>query len=211
MSIAAGWTGASEEFVTLMRERLIVAQSTHEQGKAKEIELKMLIDKGNQATTLNNYNDAIEYYKKALALDPTIAEVHYNLGITYAGKGMADEAIAEYKKALAITPNDAEIQNNLGAVYLNQRIESEALSACLKAIALDPDLPAAHYNLGIIYERKGQKAAAADYFYKAGLLYLKEGDREWAIKAHKALKGTHATQLEEALLEKLNADATLKK
>jgi len=211
VSIIAQWTGTSEATATLIREKLIVAQSTHEHGKAKEIELKMLIDKGNQAFTLAQYSDAIEYYKRAIALDPTIAEVHYNLGMTYANMGMAEEAIAEYNKALVITPNDPEIHNNLGAVYLNKGMLGEAITECQKAITLNPELPAAHYNLGIINDRKGQKTLAADYFYTAGVIYLKEGDRKWALKAHKALKATHATPLEKALLEKLNADATLKK
>ena len=44
---------------------------------------------------------------------------------------------------------------------------------------------------------------AADYFYKAGLMYLRKGDKEGSAKAYEGLKRTTSKKLEQALYKKL--------
>lgn len=52
------------------------------------------------------YDDAIEAYKKSLALNPKNAEAHYNLGALYArGNGDPAQAIASYRAYLELAPN----------------------------------------------------------------------------------------------------------
>lgn len=45
---------------------------------------------------------AIEYYQKAMAINPNFAPVHNDLGNAYHSQGRLEEAISEYKKALAL-------------------------------------------------------------------------------------------------------------
>ena len=79
----------------------------------------------------------------------------------------------------------------------------EAVSAYKKAVDINPDLTVTHYNLGVVYLVNGLDPMAADYFYKAGLMYLKKGDRESAAKAYEGLKRTTSKKLEQALYEEL--------
>jgi tetratricopeptide (TPR) repeat protein len=87
----------------------------------------------------------------------------------------------------------------------------EALSEYKKAVAISPDLPPANYNLGHYYFRKGSNSLAADYLHKAGLLFLKQGNREWALRAYKVLKLTNSKELEQSLFEKLHPESKQKK
>jgi tetratricopeptide (TPR) repeat protein len=48
-------------------------------------------------------------------------DMHYNLGVFYAGEMNYDRALEEFKKAVDINPNDAKAQYNLGYIYAEQR------------------------------------------------------------------------------------------
>ena len=50
-------------------------------------------------------DEAIAEYRKAVELDPDIADSHNNLGLALYGKGQLDEAIAEYRKAIELGPD----------------------------------------------------------------------------------------------------------
>ena len=52
-----------------------------------------------------NFNKAIRYYKKALALQPNDAVFHYNLGSSYWGKHQYDLAAQQYHAAYALDPD----------------------------------------------------------------------------------------------------------
>jgi Tfp pilus assembly protein PilF len=111
---------------------------------------------GNTYDKMGRFNEAISEYKKALAINPNLAEAYVNLGSVYVEKGGFNEAISEYKKALAINPNFAEAHVNLGSVYEKKGRLDEAISECRKALGINPDLAAAHTNLGVAYHKKGE-------------------------------------------------------
>jgi len=48
-------------------------------------------------------------------------DMHYNLGVFYAGEMNYDRALEEFKKAVEINPNDAKAHYNLGYIYAEQR------------------------------------------------------------------------------------------
>ena len=50
-----------------------------------------------------HYDEAIEQFKKVISLDPTVANAHDNLGLTYVQKGMLSEGIAEIQKAIELS------------------------------------------------------------------------------------------------------------
>jgi tetratricopeptide (TPR) repeat protein len=169
------------------------------------------LKKGNKAYDAKNYDEAISMYKKAIAINPDLAEPHANLGAVYAKKGMLDEAIAEYKKAIAINPDLAEPHVDLGIAYGKKGMLDESIAESKKVIAINPNDADAHHNLGVAYWEKGNLSLSADYFYKAGLLYLKQGNREKALRSYEDLKLTNSKELEQALFEKLYPELKQKK
>ncbi|NET07413.1 MAG: tetratricopeptide repeat protein [Symploca sp. SIO2B6] len=63
-----------------------------------------------QAGALKN---AINYYRQAIALQPSLALAHYNLGVAFQEQGKLEEAIDSYQQALELNASDAEVYNKL--------------------------------------------------------------------------------------------------
>ena len=65
----------------------------------------------------DNFEKAIECYKKAIELDPEYPCVHNDLGIIYFYLDEPSKSIKEFKKALKIDPNYLGAYTNLAIVY----------------------------------------------------------------------------------------------
>jgi tetratricopeptide (TPR) repeat protein len=103
---------------------------------------------------------AMAAYRRALAIDPDLADAHLNLGRLLHEGGDPARAETHYRRALAIDPGDALAAYNLGVALQDRQQPREAAAAYEQAIALDPTLADAHFNLSGIYEQLGEKAAA---------------------------------------------------
>jgi len=120
--------------------------------------------------TLGEYDKALEYYQKALAIvekvfggeHPFTASSHNNIGAVYDAKGEYDKALEYYQKALAISekilglenPSTASSHNNIAWLYYEMQNYQEAAKMMQKAIdVLEKVLPANHPNL--INAKKG--------------------------------------------------------
>ena len=177
------------------------AETTSTAGEADE-----WLAKGNTAYEAKNYDEAITCYKKATELDPAFASAYYNLGIIYAAKGLLDEAVSAYKKVLTINPDYYAARNNLATAYITIGMFDEAITELKQVLASNPDLPHAHFNLGECYLSKGNSSLAADHYYKAGVLFVDRGDKDWAQKSYDSLQRANAEKLAKSLLEKMNEE-----
>jgi predicted O-linked N-acetylglucosamine transferase (SPINDLY family)/ADP-heptose:LPS heptosyltransferase len=91
---------------------------------------------------------AIDFLRKALALDPRLVPAHNDLGIFLHGRGLLVEAEACYCRALDVAPHFAEAMNNLGAVLAERGRLEDASAWYSRAIAERRDYAEAHNNLG---------------------------------------------------------------
>jgi len=99
-------------------------------------------------------------YRRALALDPTRADAHVNLGRLLHERGEAAAAAEEYGLALRLRPEDSTAAFNLGVAFEDLGRDLDALDAYEKATAFDPDHADAFFNLAGVCERVGRPAAA---------------------------------------------------
>ncbi len=77
--------------------------------------------------------------RKALELDPNIAEAHAQLAFLYMQRWQWRDAEAEYRRALELNPNDAAAYRGFGAGWLMlQGRMDEALAMSQRALELDP-------------------------------------------------------------------------
>jgi tetratricopeptide (TPR) repeat protein len=180
--------------------RSFTAKPVIEKNRPEEQEW---FDKAYQASLAGKYDEAIEYYKKAIGINPDFAAAHANLGVTYMNKGRLKEALVTLQKALALDAQNAGAQYNLGLVYDKMGKLDEAILAYEQSIAINPRFARAYQNLGIAYFDKNLKPMAAECFYKAALLFDKQGETGSALKAYDALTLTESKELEQALSEKL--------
>ncbi len=130
---------------------------------------------------MGKWDEAIETYKKALAVNPNDVRTNHDLGFSLYKKGALDEAIAQCKKAIALDSEFAPPYYISGVIYLEKKMFKEAVPVFKKALEITPDYPAAHRNLGQAYKELGKNISGADHYYQAGILYLKENNREEAL------------------------------
>ena len=101
-----------------------------------------------------NYAEALAHLRKAVELEPQIAECHYNLANTLAKLGRFDEMAAEYRRTLEIDPDYVEAHNNFGAAFYGRGQFDEAIAEFQAALNIKPDYTDARDNLGIAQSRR---------------------------------------------------------
>lgn len=77
---------------------------------------------------MNQLDEAIAAYRRALDLDPNHTLAHFNLGNALRNKGRLDEAIEEYRAAIGLKPDYAEVHCNLGLLLQQQGKYAEGLA-----------------------------------------------------------------------------------
>ncbi|MDR1341699.1 MAG: tetratricopeptide repeat protein [Prevotellaceae bacterium] len=110
---------------------------------------------------------AVEHWKKALGIDSSKANLHYNLGNAYYDLGAKRQAIENFQKAVGINPADAAAYSNMGIAYYDLDEKSRAIACFQKAIDVNPGYAAAYYNMGQAYRGLGSQSQALDYYQKA--------------------------------------------
>lgn len=90
---------------------------------------------------------AIETTKEAIALDPDVGDLYYNLGSLYLKKGMIEDAVREFKKAIRSDRNDIDAYNNLGVAYARAGKYKEAVDEFKKVLCFNPLHGEARKNL----------------------------------------------------------------
>ena len=106
---------------------------------------------------------AIEYFKKALELDPEYSLAYAGLGDAYAQRQWRfgyplhwlDSSVAMSEKALEIDPNSAEAFKALGLAYEYKGWLRQALESNEKAVALNPSHQDAVANTGWVHWMRG--------------------------------------------------------
>ena len=113
-------------------------------------------------------DQAIDNYRRAVALRPDYAEAHYNLGRLLVEQGQLADAIAHYERAAAINPADAEAQNNLGVTLFGIGRTDDAIAHYQKALEIRPGYAEVSCNLANALIAKGDFDGAISR-YKACL------------------------------------------
>jgi len=126
---------------------------------------KEWFDKGLAEKT--DMNKQIEFYTKAIQLDPDYKDAYNNRGIAKYNLGKYTEAITDYDKAIQLDPNFKEAYNNRGISKNNLGKHTEAITDYDKAIQLDPNYKAAYNNRGNVKDDLGKYTEAITDYDKA--------------------------------------------
>ena len=111
--------------------------------------------------------EALGYFRAALALRPGSPAAHYNLGNALLARKDWPGAAACYRRALELYPEYASAHHNLGIVLREQGDLAGAVASHRKAIELNPTNPRAHYHLGIALREQGGLDGAVACLRKA--------------------------------------------
>ncbi len=122
---------------------------------------------GNALAGQSKNKEAVSAFRKALDIDPSVGELHFNVGILLTSLSRIDEAITSYKKAVNLKPNLTDAHYNLGAALQSQDKFDQAASSYQKAIALEPGFFEALVNLGVVLQEQGKLAEAIEVYRRA--------------------------------------------
>ena len=120
-------------------ELLAIAFRHHQEGRLLEAEhiyrqvllseprnVDALLLMGIMAYGAGQQETAISYLKQAIAVEPSYAEVHYNLANAFYEVGRLDDAVACYRRATQLKPRYVEAQFAAAAREVGLRIEARA-------------------------------------------------------------------------------------
>ena len=85
------------------------------------------------------YTQAIEYFDKALELDPQFGSVLNRVAYCYAGLGNFEKAIEYLKRYASVSPGDANPFDSMGDIYFKMGQTEEAISKYEEALTVKPD------------------------------------------------------------------------
>ena len=127
---------------------------------------------------------AVKAYRKALQLNPTLADCWNNLATIYYRVGRKKRAIRYYLNALKINPSYKLAYYNLGNIFEEIKKYRLAIKMYLKAIELDSDYFDAHYNLALVYDKIHSFAEACHHWE----IYFKfDSSSRWARYARERI------------------------
>jgi tetratricopeptide (TPR) repeat protein len=133
------------------------------------------------------YDEALEHYRRALALQPDYAPAYNNMASALRAKGDVRQAVSTYQEALRVRPDYAEAHYNLANALLDAGKSEEAVDHFERALQSMPASADVHNNLGIALAGQGRLQEAAAEFRDA--LRLDPS----SAKAHRNLGDTLAS------------------
>ena len=125
------------------------------------------VDMGFKAWEAQKYSEAIDYYNRAIELDPKNSGAYDNRGNAYRDQGNWTQAINDYDKAIELDQRNSWAYANRGFTYHLQGNFEKAMSDCNKAIEINPKNSWAYICRGIAYRDQENLTQSMNDFNKA--------------------------------------------
>ncbi len=135
---------------------------------------------GNSSMKMDKIDEGIQYYNKALELDPgwspankSLSSAYNDLGVLSFDKDDLSSAIKYYEKAIEIYSNASEYYFNLGNTLLKMGKYDDAIKIFDTGLIVSPDHISILTNIGAAYSIKGLKERRKEDFSKAKTYFEK--------------------------------------
>ena len=110
-------------------------------------------------------DEAHTQLSRAIELDGSHAEWHFNLGIVTSRQGQLAASVAAFSKAVSIDPDKYFYWTNLGAALESNQEWTRAEQCHLAAVSLDANCPDAYYMLSALYLKLERYTEAKHFNY----------------------------------------------
>ena len=147
-------------------EILIDSQSFDNIDKAREVSrIALALDpnaletrraRGYIFEATGDYENAIQFYKSAIEVNPNIPILHIELGRNLRFQGVYDQAIDEFTKANTLNPADPEPEFFISRTYATEGEYAKALQYAKAAVEDKPTDAGLHGNYGVMFFRNFQ-------------------------------------------------------
>jgi predicted O-linked N-acetylglucosamine transferase (SPINDLY family) len=122
------------------------------------------INLGNVILRQGRPQDAVPYFRSALALEPGMREALHNLGMAAHSAGMFAAAKAALARYLALEPGDAGALGALADAHRNLNEVDAARAGYERALALDPADAQAHNGLANVLRNQARHESAIAHY-----------------------------------------------
>lgn len=139
------------------------------------------------------YDQAIEAFKKALAIDPNYAIIYKELAETYYLSKQYDQVQPNFEKYLALSPGDNQARTTLASLIFQSKDYDKAVEESNKGLKNDPDNPIFYRIISFAnYELKRYKDAseASKKFWSNPNKKVKDIDYVYSAKIAAAVGDT---------------------
>ncbi len=183
-------------------DKFVAAIQAYEKAEKRNKESALLMThQGAAFINLEQYSEAEKKIRKALKIEPTLAEAHYFMGNLQYFDFNINAAIRSYDEAIRLKPSYRDALYMRAASFAELQKYPEALRDYEAALAIDPTLEVASYNVAVIrllnddYAKSAEMLASLDpsklpkpsdyHFYLGEALYFsgkkEEGCEQYAI------------------------------
>jgi tetratricopeptide (TPR) repeat protein len=155
---------SSPSSLHLIEQRQAIAQPAASEPSQQAL---TFYNEGLNASNSGNYDQAIQFYDRALEIDPNYIDALDGKGYVLDNLARYDEAITYCDKVLAIDPNNIDALINKGVALNGLARYDEAITYYDKALTIDPNDVAALSNKGNSLNNLGRYDQAIEYSNRA--------------------------------------------
>ena len=143
-------------------------------------------------------------FRRALELNPNLANAHHWYGLFLSWEARHPEAISHLRRAVELDPLNLQYQSNLGQVLANSGQTDAAVEQLKKALEMDPNFTYGHVELSQIYRDTGHYDLAIEQWKKFAALSNDAEEEAIATESAKvyAKSGTKAAIAREIEMRK---------
>jgi len=113
---------------------------------------------------IDNYDKAIEYFERSLAINENYHLPYRFLGYTYMRKNDMEMAEHYMKQYVEMIPENADANHSFAYILRNMGKLDESIEYSKKAIEIDPEYVASYKGIGDSYLFKGDFETARNYY-----------------------------------------------
>ncbi len=129
-------------------------KSSPQRASGKQAEAERLFAQGVKAYQAHRLQEAMQAYRSAVQLDPSLFEAHYNLGLAATEAGNLPVALRAYEAALAVQPTSLDARYNYALVLKQANRLPDAVRELERIVATSPNETRAHLALANIYAQQ---------------------------------------------------------
>lgn len=126
-----------------------------------------IIQWGNELRQMENYDNAIVKFDKAIDIDPQKPEAHYGKAVCLYRLQKFQESIDAFTKVLSLIPNHVGAIEGIGVSLGALKRYEESIEYFQKTTSMYPSLTSSYYNWGLSLIGLGVKNDALDKLEKA--------------------------------------------
>jgi predicted O-linked N-acetylglucosamine transferase (SPINDLY family) len=113
------------------------------------------------------YQPALEAFRRAIDLNPSIVQLHLNMAFTHLELRQFTEALHAAQKAVELDPQSVDGWFAMGNAHCFLHQTGASMAAFERVLALNPQYPEALINLGNAYSDQGRISEALDCYRRA--------------------------------------------